>query len=222
MRERERDENRKGERDKMPPKYKFTKEQITAAALETAKEKGMSGVTAREVARRLDSSSKVIFGLFENMNELMQSVIAAAEKDYRRYIEEDMKSGIYPPYKASGMAYIRFAKEEPELFKLLFMRDRTEESDDAGFGNYDDIIEIIMFANGFSREKAELLHLEMWIFTHGIATMSATSYLTFDIEMISRMMTDAYMSIRERIRNADIADEAKTKSTENTESVRNE
>lgn len=222
MREREKDENRKGERDKMPPKYKFTKEQITAAALETAKEKGMSGVTAREVARRLDSSSKVIFGLFENMNELMQSVIAAAEKEYRRYIEEDMKSGIYPPYKASGMAYIRFAKEEPELFKLLFMRDRTEESDDAGFGNYDDIIEIIMSANGFSREKAELLHLEMWIFTHGIATMSATSYLTFDIEMISRMMTDAYMSIRERIRNADIADEAKTKSTENTESVRNE
>lgn len=222
MRERERDENRKGERDKMPPKYKFTKEQITAAALETAKEKGMSGVTAREVARRLDSSSKVIFGLFENMNELMQSVIAAAEKDYRRYIEEDMKSGIYPPYKASGMAYIRFAKEEPELFKLLFMRDRTEESDDAGFGNYDYIIEIIMSANGFSREKAELLHLEMWIFTHGIATMSATSYLTFDIEMISRMMTDAYMSIRERIRNADIADEAKRKSTENTESVRNE
>lgn len=222
MLERERDENRKGERDKMPPKCKFTKEQITAAALETAKEKGMSGVTAREVARRLDSSSKVIFGLFENMNELMQSVIAAAEKEYRRYIEEDMKSGIYPPYKASGMAYIRFAKEEPELFKLLFMRDRTEESDDAGFGNYDDIIEIIMSANGFSREKAELLHLEMWIFTHGIATMSATSYLTFDIEMISRMMTDAYMSIRERIRNADIADEAKTKSTENTESVRNE
>lgn len=221
MREREKDENRKGERYKMPPKYKFTKEQITAA-LKTAKEKGMSGVTAREVARRLDSSSKVIFGLFENMNELMQSVIAAAEKEYRRYIEEDMKSGIYPPYKASGMAYIRFAKEEPELFKLLFMRDRTEESDDAGFGNYDDIIEIIMSANGFSREKAELLHLEMWIFTHGIATMSATSYLTFDIEMISRMMTDAYMSIRERIRNADIADEAKTKSTENTESVRNE
>lgn len=222
MREREKDENRKGERYKMPPKYKFTKEQITAAALGTAKEKGMSGVTAREVARRLDSSSKVIFGLFENMNELMQSVIAAAEKEYRRYIEEDMKSGIYPPYKASGMAYIRFAKEEPELFKLLFMRDRTDESDDAGFGNYDDIIEIIMSANGFSREKAELLHLEMWIFTHGIATMSATSYLTFDIEMISRMMTDAYMSIRERIRNADIADEAKTKSTENTESVRNE
>lgn len=211
---------RKREREKMPPKYKFTKEQITAAALETAKEKGMSGVTAREVARRLDSSSKVIFGLFENMNELMQTVIDAAEKEYRRYIEEDMKSGIYPPYKASGMAYIRFAKEEPELFKLLFMRDRTEESDNAGFGNYDDIIEIIMSANGFSREKAELLHLEMWIFTHGIATMSATSYLTFDIEMISRMMTDAYMSIRERIRNADNVEE--TEETEETESLRHE
>lgn len=206
----------------MPPRFKFTREEIITAALEITRKNGIAGLTARGLAAELGSSAKPVFGLFQNMEEVQNEVIRAAGRLYQSYIRRGMEGDKYPPYKASGMAYIRFAKEEPELFKLLFMRDRTEESDDAGFGNYDDIIEIIMSANGFSREKAELLHLEMWIFTHGIATMSATSYLTFDIEMISRMMTDAYMSIRERIRNADIADEAKTKSTENTESVRNE
>ena len=47
---------------------------------------------------------------------------------YQNYLKEDMASGKYPPYKASGMAYIRFAKEEKELFRLLFMRDRSHES----------------------------------------------------------------------------------------------
>ena len=43
-----------------------------------------------------------------------------------------MSAGQYPPYKASGMAYIRFAREQRELFKLLFMRDRTNEEKAAG------------------------------------------------------------------------------------------
>lgn len=182
----------------MPPKYKFKKDEIVNAALGITRERGIGAVTAREVAAVLGASSKVIFGLFENMGELTREVITAAGGVYEKYLKEDMAEGKYPPYKASGMAYIRFAKEEPELFRLLFMRDRTNETVKAD-GSIEDIIKIIMDANGIERKKAELLHLEMWIFTHGIATMIAISYLTFDVDLISRMMTDAYMSIKERI-----------------------
>ena len=60
-------------------------------------------------------------------------------------------------------------------------------------------VEMIMVANGISREYAELLHLEMWVCVHGIATMFATSFLELDEELISRILTDIYQGTRARI-----------------------
>ena len=71
---------------------------------------------------------KPIFGLFENMRQVRAAVIERADGIYQQRLREDMQKGEYPPYKAGGMSYIRFAVEESELFKLLFMRDRTGET----------------------------------------------------------------------------------------------
>ena len=109
-----------------------------------------------------------------------------------------MTAGKYPPYKASGMAYIRFAREEKQLFRLLFMRDRSAEPPRYDGGDFDGIVDIIQSSTGLSRERAYLFHLEMWIYVHGIATMCATSYLNWDKELISRMMTDAYEGMKLR------------------------
>ena len=57
-------------------------------------------------------------------------------------------------------------------------------------------VEIIMQANGISRETAELMHLEMWTCVHGIATMLATSFFSPDWTLISRMLTDIYQGLR--------------------------
>ena len=51
----------------MPPKCRFTREQIIQAALELTAEKGIGALTARSLAQRLGSSAKPIFGLFTNM-----------------------------------------------------------------------------------------------------------------------------------------------------------
>ena len=61
------------------------------------------------------------------MEALRADVMRSAKQLYQEYLERGMKDPAYPPYKASGIAYIRFAKEEKELFKLLFMRDRSHE-----------------------------------------------------------------------------------------------
>ena len=61
------------------------------------------------------------------MDELRLSVVEKADEICREYIKREIESKKFPDYKASGMAYIRFAKEERELFKLLYMRDRTDE-----------------------------------------------------------------------------------------------
>lgn len=179
----------------MPPKFKFTRDEITSAAVNVTRKKGSDGLTARALAEELGCSVKPIFGLFKNMEEVQSAVMNAAQDIYESYLAEDMTSGKYPLYKASGMAYIRFAKEERELFKLLFMRDRGGEPLEPT-REVDAIIPIIMKTTGLSREQAERFHLEMWVVVHGIASMIATSYLIWNEEQISGVMTDFYTGLR--------------------------
>lgn len=182
----------------MPPRFKFTKEEITNAALNVTRKEGFSGLTARELAAELGCSVKPIFGLFKNMEEVQQAVMKSADALYQSYLKEDMEKGEYPPYKASGMAYIRFAKNEKELFKLLFMRDRSHEKIEENWEEIRPLLDLIQQATGLSEEDAYLFHLETWLYVHGIATMMATSYLKWDDAFICKAMTDAFMGLKYR------------------------
>ncbi len=182
----------------MPPKFLFSREEITKAALDITRKHGLSGLTARSLAAELGCSVKPIFGLFKNMEEVQQEVLTAAYTLYQNYLKTDMEGGNYPPYKASGMAYIRFAREEKELFKLLFMRDRSTEKIEENRDAVKPLLTLIQKNMGLSEEDAYLFHLEMWLYVHGIATMIATSYLNWDTDFISKVITDAYIGLRYR------------------------
>ena len=135
------------------------------------------------------------FSNFSSIEELKCEVIKRAELLSEEYIKRECESGAFPKYKSSGIAYIRFAKEEKELFKLLFMCDRTGKSF-IPTTDFDASVEMIMNANKITKEKAELMHLEMWVSVHGIATILATSFLTLEWELISNILTDIYQGIR--------------------------
>jgi len=181
---------------RMPPRCKFTKNEITNAALNIVRKEGLSNLTARALSAELSSSVKPIFGLFKNMEEVQQEVIKAADTLYQNYLKEDMEKGEYPPYKASGMAYIRFAKEEKELFKLLFMRDRSVEKIEENEKEIRPLLQLIQKDTGMDEQEAYTFHIEMWIFVHGMATMIATNYLDLDEAYISRVMSNAYKGIK--------------------------
>ena len=182
----------------MPPKAKVGKEDVTAAALEVVRSKGADALNARAVAAALGTSTQPIFSHYKTMEELRQAVITAADALYQSYLRRDMEAGEYPVYKASGMAYIRFAREERELFKLLFMRDRSGEEITEDHETIRPILEIIKANMGLSEQDAFQFHLEMWIYVHGIATMMATSYLELEWEFISKLLTDAFTGLKTR------------------------
>lgn len=181
----------------MPPKVKITKENIIQTALELLRKKGESAINARSIAAALNCSTQPVFSNFSTMDELQNAVIASAYELYLSFLQNEVESGKYPEYKAFGMAYIRFAKEEKELFKLLFMRDRTGE-DLSPSRDFETSVQMIVQANGVTIEKARLIHLEMWTCVHGIGTILATSFLELEWELISDILTDIYQGIRAR------------------------
>ena len=103
----------------MPPKVKYKKEDIISVAFEIAREKGPQALTAREVAMRLGISTQPIFTCFSTMEELKSAVYARALGFFQAYLGEGLKEEI--PFLGVGKRYIRFAKNERELFKMLFL-----------------------------------------------------------------------------------------------------
>lgn len=181
----------------MPPKVRITKEDIVKTAVELVRVGGAGAINARAIAAALNCSTQPIFSNFATMEELIKSVIDKGYALYQGFIKNEVESGRYPQYKAYGMAYVRFAKEEKELFKLLFMRDRSKE-DLSPSPDFDESVQIIMEANTVSKETATLIHLEMWSCAHGIGTMLATSFLPLELELVSDMMSDLYQGIKTR------------------------
>ena len=182
----------------MPPKVRITKEDIVGAAISIVRERGAEALNARSVAAALNCSTQPVFSNYATMEELQKATMYGAYRIYLDFIKTEVESGKYPQYKAFGMAYIRFAREERELFRLLFMCDRNGR-ELIPTSDFDASVEMIMKANGVSKETATLMHLEMWTCVHGIGTMLATSYLDLDGELISNMLSDVYQGIRARI-----------------------
>ena len=180
----------------MPPKIKISREDVINTAVSIVRKHGAEALNARALAKKLNCSTQPIFSNFETMEKLRFAVIEFADALYNEYTENELKLKKYPEYKATGMAYIRFAKEEKELFKLLFMRDRSTENIPITFSK--SLSDIVENTTGLNSDKAKLFHLEMWVYVHGIATMTATNYLKLDEALISDIISDAYQGMRKR------------------------
>jgi AcrR family transcriptional regulator len=179
----------------MPPKPKVSKENSIDAALNLIRGGGVAALNARAIANELKCSTQPIFRVYATMEEVKADVIATVQEYYTKFFDEYMSRRDVPPYKASGLAYIQFAKDEKELFKILFMRDRTNEQTQDGEHSFDVAVKLIMKGTGLDYETAKKFHIEMWVFVHGIATMIATSYLDLGEAFISDILSDAYLGI---------------------------
>lgn len=182
----------------MPPKAKFTREEIIDAALNIVKADGYEALTSRALGTRLGSSARPIFTVFKNMDEVQQAVMKSARALYKEYV----KKGFHEkhPFKGVGMQYILFSVNEPKLFQLLFM---TEQPQMPAFSrvlplieeSYEEILLSIQNDYGIDRPMAERLYHHLWIYTHGIATLCATKMCRFTDTEISSMLTEVCTSI---------------------------
>lgn len=189
----------------MPPKFKFTKEEITQAALDITRQDGFSAVTARAVGVKLHSSSKVIFSLFQNMEELQSEIIRCAKSLYAEYVKKGLAQEL--AFKGVGIQYILFAIQEPKLFQLLFM---SEQGQKPAVSNVLPMIDksyeaiLLSVQNGYhlSKNEAEQIYRHLWIYTHGIAVLCATNMYVFTADEISRMITQVFRGTLQEIKGA--------------------
>lgn len=182
----------------MPPKSKFTKKEIVAAALEIVEKQGEEALTARSLGAALGSSARPIFTVFESMEEVQEEVISAAKQIYAQCVAKGLEET--PAFKGVGKAYINFAAERPRLFRLLFMKEAQKVPDLKNVlisleDGYDKILGSIEESYGFGEDTALKLYRHMWIYSHGIAVLIVTGVCAFSAEEISDMLTEVCSSL---------------------------
>ena len=182
----------------MPPKAKFTKEQITKAALCVVSEKGAQALTAKELGAALGTSTTPIFTVFNSMQEVQDAVMLAAMERFEEYAHKAAHLG--PVFKQVGMQMILFAKEEPKLYQLIFMSSISEAQtfDDiyAHLGSLaDECLNVLQKDYDLSKENAKTLFEHVWIHTFGIGALCATGVCDFSHEQIAEMLTQDFTAM---------------------------
>ena len=184
----------------MAPRVKFTREEFAEAGLSVVRKKGFSALTAQALAEELKSSTRPIFTCFGTMDELKSEVYAAAEAVYRDYEDVGLKHPI--PFLGVGLQYIRFAKEDPELYRLLFLTSGTE------FGGamtsmkhlQNMIRESLMSIYKIDAKTADFYFRDLWLVVHGLATLIVTGDCPYSDDEISQILTGFSVSICKSIK----------------------
>lgn len=176
----------------MPPKAKFTREEIVEAAFEMTRENGIESVVARKLGERLGISSSPIFTAFENMEELQKEVRKLAMERFESYIKDALN--FTPAFKYVGVKMIQFAIEEPKLFQLLYVQEHevSQKFEDL-VGELGDTVEICLSViesdYALTRQEAEILFGKVWLHTFGICVLAANKVCHFTPEEISNMLS---------------------------------
>ena len=188
----------------MPPKPKFTREQITAAALDLVSEKGMDALTARELGKHLGSSAQPIFTVFNSMEEVQDAVRDAALTRFESFSNK-VPAGM-PAYLQIGMQMVLFAKEEPRLYLLRFLPENRDGE------LYDDIysrmgtmvrqcLDALQNDYSMSRQDAKNVFQHMWIYIFGVGTLCATGAYAVSPDQFLKNLESDFMKLMKLIQS---------------------
>lgn len=180
----------------MPPSVKFTKEEIVNAALQVVREKGTAALTTRQIAAVLGVSTRPIFTYFQNMQQVQEAVRQAAQALYHSYIKKGLEQ--VHSFIGLGEQYIRFATQEPELYRLLFLplapgsenkameeMERTQNL----------VLEFLQQIYQLDEAAAKRFFRDVWLVAHSLAALIVTNCCPYSPEEIRQILTSVSLSV---------------------------
>lgn len=190
----------------MPPKPKFTREEIVQTALDVVSRKGVEALTAKELGDALGSSARPIFTVFTSMKEVQDAVRAAAMRRFESFAEQKLPG--MPLFKQVGMWMVLFGAREPKLYQLLFMQEnRNAVSFDDVFGELgptaETCIALIRETYSLSETEARLLFENVWIYTFGVGALCATRVCHFSEERLGEMLSTEFQAMMLLVKTGD-------------------
>lgn len=175
----------------MPPTKKFQREEIVEHAYKIVEKEGFEGLNARRIAKELGASVQIIYHNFSDMNELNEEVYEKIFNKYQETLEQATDNE--RPYLAKGIAYVKFAREYPEFYKIIFMKEsklNIEEVIQNDIKTTENVMKSIIQKFDISKKDLKDFHIKIWIFTHGLACLVATKTVKFTDKEVKKLLID--------------------------------
>lgn len=181
----------------MPTTIRITKEMILNAAFDITRNEGIEKLSNREIAKKMNCSIRPIYYQFKNSEELYKELYNKINSYFYDFIMKNIVDDI-PHYKQIGINYIKFAQEETNLFKVLFMSPARNlpntfvETDKTSFAG---VVAAIKLSTHLSDKGIKSFHTKMWIFVHGIATLTVSRSFKFTDEQIKDLLSQEFQAL---------------------------
>lgn len=193
----------------MPPKPKFTRDELAAAALAIIKEEGLDALTARGLGARLGASARPIFTVFRSMDEVKAAARELAFLEYREFIKDFWDNPA--DCKLLGIRTAEFAGEYPELFRLLYLQKRVDVAGvyaslpDSG-KLAEECAERTAQCYGLSTKEARLILSQLWLQSLAMGTICAVGASTLSREEIVKNLSLCFASTMSLIRSGAVSE----------------
>lgn len=177
----------------MPPKAKITKDMVIAAAFEVARETGADNINARTVSKKLNCSTQPVMYHFATIEDLKKAAYKKTDEYHTQYLmsipeTQNVMLGI-------GLNYIRFAVEEPHLFRFLFQSGFVPQNSLIEMINAEELLPVIcamQAETGMNREQTKEIFITLAMFVHGYASILANNSLEYDETLAAKQLEQVY------------------------------
>lgn len=177
----------------MPAIKELSREHIVKVAVKMVNDTGWDSINARSLAKKLNVSTKPLYRIYKNMDEIKEDIYKEISRQYDEFINSriDNKKALI----TLCIAYVEFAQEYKNLFISLFLSNNLK------WQNFENVLDekwnqstIINLVNkhGYSFEEAKNLFMNLWLYANGLATLIATNELVIDEEEILVRLVKTY------------------------------
>ena len=177
----------------MPPKTRITKDMIIQAAVEVARQSGHENINARTVSEQLHCSTQPVMYHFSTIDAMKRA--AYAQVDHLHSEKLMMIPPGQDPALGIGLNYIRFAVEEPRLFRFLFQSGYAEENSLLEMIESEELVPVLAAmqeGSGLRMEKTKQIFLTVALFAHGYASIIANNGLEYDEKLVAAHLERAW------------------------------
>lgn len=184
---------------------KIKKEDLLKGAIKIIRTEGIEELSARNLAKTCECSTQPIFRLFENMDDLKNTVYEDVYEIQKKYLTNGEKHQV--PFIGIGLSYIEFATKEKNLFKFLFMSTNSKYNNILSMTETEEgqkYIEMIEKSTGLSAQSSKQIYINTWLIIHGIASMMATTNSKLSKEEIETIIFDAFKGYRQALMNKEL------------------
>lgn len=181
----------------MPPRPKFTKEEVLNAALKIVREKGEASLTARNLGAELGSSTRPLFTLFSGMDQIKQELVEGPAMDL--FWEHCSNvSGYTPAFKKFGLMLVDFAENEPHLFEFLFIspHGKTLTLQEWTHDRLGDMaVNMICSEYDLDQETARTLFREVWLHCFALCVLKVKNVVHLTDQEVSESLSRSFVGL---------------------------